>query len=254
MIQTRTALCVIAATASGLFLYSEKRQALMVDRETAGLMRASADLHARTAMLRAEWAAMLGPDQLQAMIAEHLTLAPIAPAQFVRLDDLRDRLPPPEAQPATDSDAQADPDATASTTTPSEPATAPSPVRPAAPEVLAGSVPPHAAAHRPADAGVTQQAALSAAGLKSPQKPLGRRSPVQHSLVLAGGSANGPVGAFNRPMMTRPVAANTYRAIARPLRAADAGGSPPAREQTRPAVTSALSSGVALPPPIPYGQ
>ena len=259
MIQTRTALCVIAAVASGLFLYSEKRQALLIDRETGGLMRATADLRTRTALLRAEWAAMLEPDRLATIIAGRRPLQPITPSQFVQLGELGAHLPPPDASasstsPDADGGAPESDDAAASIVQgepapaagPAQPAAAPSP----APNVLASAVPPHHAQHRPAIAGAgALQAVFVPAGPKAPPRSLSvkhgltQHSLTQHSLALAGA----PERLFAQP---RPLAANAYKVIARQAGIVAA----PAQAPSQPAVASALGNGVALSPPIPYGQ
>ena len=248
MIQTRTALCVIAAVASGLFLYSEKRQALMIDREVSGLLHATADLHTRTALLRAEWASTLGPDQLQTMVAGQPALQPIAPAQFVRLDDLGAHLPPPEAQAAFDvDDASAAPSAVAGSAGQGE---NPGAAQPTAMNMVPGALTAHVAPYRPAVASAASQpAALLPASPKYMLKPGVKRSPAQHSLTLVNAQDR-------RLLLPRPVAANTYRAMARPLRSGDpaATGASPGGQIPRATVASALGTGAALPPPVPYGQ
>ena len=257
MIRTSTALCVIAAVASGLFLYSEKRQALMIDREIGGLLRATADLRTRTALLRAEWAALLEPDRLQAMVSEHLALQPMTPAQFVQLDELGAHLPAPDTSSAStgpdDDEPAPAPQIMAGSTGQSVSAPASSPAQPEAASasgILASAVLPHHARHSPAavSPGIVQAAAVPAG-----PKPAGRYLADRHGLAthrLA--DAGGQDRAFAGP---KPVTANTYRAMAQTM----PGASRPTQGETvqaasRPSVASALGNHVALSPPVPYGQ
>ena len=88
MIRPVTCLCLLAAGASGLYLYSEKHRTALLDREIGQVIRATEAAHARTGMLRAEWALLNEPGRLQDMAGRYLTLQPLKPSQFVQVADL----------------------------------------------------------------------------------------------------------------------------------------------------------------------
>jgi hypothetical protein len=154
MMRPFTCLCMLAAAGAGLYLYQEKYRAQLLDRDIAGVIKQIDQSHDRINLLKAEWALLNEPERLASLAAQHLTLQPLAPTQFVRLADLDSRLPPPAA-----------PDATPAPSTAPVAEAAPAP---AAPEVAALPPPTEApaqqvaAASRPAaPKGATVVAALA---------------------------------------------------------------------------------------------
>ena len=148
---------VIATVASGLYVYSEKHAAASLDREIAHAYQASAAARQQSSVLRAEWALLNNPDRLRPLTDRYLSLQPVNAAQFVRVADLRTRLPkvlygPPA--PLTDDDAAAPPIVTkhllARAEVPAPPEVAPPSLAPAPGSVPDGA--PDATAEAPADA------------------------------------------------------------------------------------------------------
>jgi hypothetical protein len=96
MIRPFTCICVLLAAASGLYLYQEKHRAQLLEIEIGQVVKQIDAAHARTALLRAEWALLNEPDRLADLAGRHLpNLRPMAPAQFVQMADLDAHLPAP---------------------------------------------------------------------------------------------------------------------------------------------------------------
>lgn len=94
MINPITCVCVLMAAGSGLYLFQEKQQVQMLDRQIEQVLHAADAAHARTGMLRAEYALLNDPSRLQELSRQHLpTLVNTAPTQFASLVDLDRRLP-----------------------------------------------------------------------------------------------------------------------------------------------------------------
>ena len=109
MIRPFTTLCLVAAFGSGLYLYTEKHRAELLDRQIARVMHETEAARQRAGLLRADWALLNDPTRLQDMADKYLALKPMAPGQFVQLADLANHLPAPVAAPpggGTDDDAQ----------------------------------------------------------------------------------------------------------------------------------------------------
>jgi hypothetical protein len=241
MIRPLTCLCLAAAGLSGLYLYSEKHRAAMLDRDIGRVMHATQAARERTGQLQAEWALLNEPGRLQEFAGRYLQLKPMAPSQFVQLSDLPNHLPPPEAPKpdgATDDDAQAPvPVAGDPTPPPADPAPPAEPV-----QVVAEK--PSAPVARPA-------AKLVA---KADAKP--------HHVTLADREATPPSGPMARgeklPLAApQPVRASVMSAMAHPMhlprpRPAVISAAP---SYAAPAyIGSSIASGrSALPPPVPLG-
>ena len=107
MIRPFTAVCVLLAGASGLYLYTEKHRTTVLDQQISKIVQNTQHIRERTAMLRAEWALLNQPDRLQSLSARFLPeLHPMAPTQFVQMATLARHLPdvaelPPIQSPAT---------------------------------------------------------------------------------------------------------------------------------------------------------
>lgn len=103
MIRPFTAVCVLLAAGSGLYLYTEKHRTTMLDQQISQIVQSTQHIRERTSMLRAEWALLNQPDRLQSLAGRFLPeLHPMAPAQFVQMAALAQHLPeiaPPAPAP-----------------------------------------------------------------------------------------------------------------------------------------------------------
>ena len=240
MIRPFTTLCLVAAFGSGMYLYTEKHRAELLDRHIARVMHETEAARQRTGLLRADWALLNDPTRLQDMADKYLALKPMAPGQFVQLADLANHLPAPIATPlggSTDDDAQV-----ADTAPPAAPPAAPA--APAAPDVKqVAKATPVAADH--AGAKVVAHAAP-----RKPQHPVAMadREAAPHDDVLA------PTAPL--PLASpRPMGARVMSALARPahlaVRSAVAEAVPSALGAAY--VGSALGGRTSVPPPVPLG-
>ena len=94
MIRPFTALCVLLAGSSGLYLYTEKHRTTVLDQQISKIVQDTQHIRERTAMLRAEWALLNQPDRLHALSTRFLpSLQPMMPNQFVQMSALARRLP-----------------------------------------------------------------------------------------------------------------------------------------------------------------
>ncbi len=104
MIRPFTAVCVLLAAGSGLYLYTEKHRTTVLDQQISQIIQNTRHVREHTATLRAEWALLNQPDRLQSLAGRFLPeLHPMAPTQFVQMAALSQRLPeiaPPAAAPA----------------------------------------------------------------------------------------------------------------------------------------------------------
>ncbi len=244
MIRPVTCLCLLASLGSGLYLYSEKHRTALLDRDIGRLIHATEAAHARTGMLRAEWALLNEPGRLQDMSGRYLALHPMAPTQFIQLSDLATHLPAPDTTVVADDDA---PDATAASTAPvvAVAAATPSPIEQAA-----------FPSHHPMQPPLKTDANSHAVKLLAHAEP--HHAP--HHVALAD-RQDTPLHDGLRPMGTplplaapQPVGARVYSAMARPM-----GRPLPTRlvsavPSFAPAVTSSLGGAGSLPPPVPYGR
>ncbi len=94
MINPMTCVCVLMAAGSGLYLFQEKQQVHLLDRRIEQVLHAADAAHARTGMLRAEYALLNDPSRLQELARQHLpSLVNTEPTQFANLAELDRRLP-----------------------------------------------------------------------------------------------------------------------------------------------------------------
>jgi hypothetical protein len=255
MIRPFTFLCMLAAIGSGMYLYTAKHSAELLDRQISKAIHETEAARERTGLLRAEWALLNEPGRLQNMADTYLALKPMAPTQFVQMADLGKRLPaplPPNQQPTggTDDDAPAVAADINPTPSPADPGLSDAPAAPgkavvakAAPKAaMPGSkqsrVLAHAAQHRSAH----PVAVANGDGI-------GRDNPLAHSSPL--------------PLATpQPAGARVMSAMARPIHSG-AGSWSRARPAVVTATPSALGAGTyvgsalagrgSLPPPVPLG-
>jgi hypothetical protein len=233
MIRPFTFLTLAAACGSGLYLYTEKHRAELLDRQIAHVIHTTEATRQTTSLLRAEWEVLNNPDRLRPMAQKYLNLVPLQPTQWVQMADLGARLPPPEAPGHTDG-----PDDAAAV---------------AASDTVAADVPVVAA---PANPGVDETPPADAKP-KPPQKPTTRL--VAH----AAPKRRPPVALANDdepPLHTNPLAHSAPLALAtpQPARARVVSAmARPVQAAPRPAVVTAMPSALGLrtsvPAPVPMG-
>ncbi|GGG16431.1 hypothetical protein GCM10010964_00930 [Caldovatus sediminis] len=98
MIRPLTLVSLLAAGGAGLYLYQVKHSVSLLDRELRDLHRRIEAVREHTRVLHAEWALLNEPERLRQVAERYLSdLVPMAPAQFVRPQDLERRLPQPVA-------------------------------------------------------------------------------------------------------------------------------------------------------------
>jgi hypothetical protein len=250
MIRPFTCLCLLAAFGSGMYLYTEKHRAELLDRQIGRVIHETEAARQRTGLLRADWALLNDPTRLQDMSDKYLALKPLAPGQFVQLAELSNRLPAPVVTPpggGTDEDA---PVADAGAAVPAAvDAATPGAAPPA--DIAAAAVPalPAKQVAKAAPAHGTAKLVAHAAARK-PQHPVAvaEREPPLHDGPLAP-SAPLPLAS------PQPLGARVMSAMARPSRMV-------ARPAVVAATPSALSSGFVgsalgshgyVPPPVPLG-
>jgi hypothetical protein len=237
MIRPLTFICLIGAFGSGLYLYSEKHRAVLLDRDISRAIHCTEAARERTGLLRAEWALLNDPGRLQEMADKYLALKPMAPGQFVQLAGLSTRLPPPAppGQPGTTDDPAAEdaaaPDATVAAPAPDAPAALVAKLEPAKPAPVHAAVQKlaHAVPHKP-----SHPTALAKIEPLTHDEPLARSTP----LPLAGI----PQGARVMSAMARPVRSMPRPAIVTAY---------PSAIGSAPYLGSALAGGSSLPPPVP---
>jgi hypothetical protein len=252
MIRPLTFLTLFAACGSGMYLYTEKHRAELLDRKITHVMRETEAARQRTGMLRAEWEVLNNPDRLRPMAEQYDSgLRSMEPGQWVQLADLGARLPPPAAPaPApsggTDDGAAFDGPAVADNTpvvaAPADPGINDMP--PPKPEAVAAAAPKPASAHPTA-----KQLAHA-----QPHKPA-------HPVALADQDdpMDGNPLARSSPLplaSPQPAHARVLSAMARPMRAGRhvqqaVVTAAPVALGPAPYVGSALGGRGAVPAPIP---
>lgn len=92
MIRPFTFLCLIMFFGSGLYLYTAKHKALMLDHEIGRLVHEAQDTRMRATLLNAEYDLLCAPDRLTELSSQVLALQSTAPGQFSTLADIGQRL------------------------------------------------------------------------------------------------------------------------------------------------------------------
>ena len=237
MIRPFTFLCLAAACGSGLFLYTEKHRAELLDRQIARTIHQTEAARQTTSLLQAEWGLLNNPDRLRPMAEKYLNLVPVQPSQWVQLSDLGDHLPPPVAPNQTGG---TDDGAIASATPSPDSAAAPlnpvpSPANPGVDETPPPTAKPVLVAHATVPHANTREVAHLA-----PHHPVtvAEREEPLHSHALMRGA---PL-----PLATpQPGGARVLSAMARPMRVA--------RPMVVTAIPSALGVRTSVPAPVPLG-
>jgi hypothetical protein len=246
MIRPFTLLCLAACCGSGLYLYTEKHRAELLDRQIAHVIHATEAARQTTSLLRAEWGLLNNPDRLRPMAAKYLALTPMQPSQWVQVSDLGARLPavvPPGQTGGTDDGTVVAGDSPAGdvpvVAAPADPGIRDVP----APALVATAKPaaPNSAPH------------IAAAAARPSAKLVAHAAPKRPPPVTVADRDDGFVGrplAHSAPLplaTPQPSRARVMSAMARPMRV------------TRPAVVvstavpSALGVRTAVPAPVPYG-
>ena len=99
MIRPATLLSIAAAFGSGLYLYAEKHEAGLLDKQIGQVFKATQEVREQTKRLQIEWALLNDPQRLQDMAGKYLSLKTIEPAQYVQLEQLGDHLPSADGAP-----------------------------------------------------------------------------------------------------------------------------------------------------------
>lgn len=279
MIRPFTLVCMLMAGASGLYLYQTKHRAQVLDRDIVRTVKQTEQARERIGMLRAEWMLLNQPERLAELAKLHTSLQPIPPGQYVAVNDLGSRLPPPGPVPTLQpTDMEPEPAGaavmaqTAPSSRPSRPVqvAASSPPRPE-PKPLAEPDPkPASAPHATRPAPVQLAAAAEPKPARETSRDAGHepaRVPVRHEparartvlapiVPAAAAVAPGTIGeSVLRTMRARaggyaaPAPAPAY------VQPAYAPATPSYTPVYAPAVAgSLLGSGVrgALPPPVPF--
>ena len=161
MIRPFTCVCLLMAGGSGLFLYTVKHEAQLLDRDVTRLSHLAQENRARAALLRAEYDRLGDPERLRELAAQVLSLQPTEPRQFASLAEFGRRLPAiglPSPEPTEPSIAE--PPAAPAPSPPTLPVPIAAPARPPPPPprpVPAALPTTIAAATSPAQASVIAQ-------------------------------------------------------------------------------------------------
>jgi hypothetical protein len=275
MIRPLTFICLLSAFGSGLYLYSEKHRAILLDRDIARAIRGTEAARERTGMLRAEWALLNDPGRLQEMADKYLTLKTMAPGQFVQLAELSTRLPPPAPAGAGDgTDGEAAENAPAApppgalapgsvTTGAGAPGSVPADAAPVAavppaamqgapapgsPAVVAMAEPVHPAT--PVHAAARQVAHAAPKKTAHPAAVADREEPFQGT-ALPRGTPLPLAGLPTRARMMSAMAHASPATMPRPRVVPRVVTATPSAIGSGSYVGSALASGSSLPPPVP---
>lgn len=262
MIRPFTIVCMLMAVGSGLYLYQCKHQAQVLDRQIARTIRQTDEARDRIGMLRAEWAQLNAPDHIAELAHEHTTLQTAKPTQFITVNELAAKLPPPP-QPADHPDAPAAAPPVAQAQPSAAPVAQPAPAPQVATAAPQDAAKPHAAevravatadpkpAHRP---GRPEIARAAPARLASARDVTRRPSHDAASFAVnADAIAPGTVGAAVLRAMRARQAAGT-RAYVEPVATREPAYAPPRYAAPAYAVTGSMLGGTRsnLPPPVPF--
>lgn len=253
MIRPFTAVCMLAAGASGLFLYQAKHQTGLLDRQITSLMKQTDAVRERMGVLRAEWALLNEPERLAELSGKHLGLRTLAPTQFTAVADLGNRLPLPGAfaLPVEEPVAAIVPVAPPAAVPPAAVAAA-APRMPARPAQAAAATPPPAGPVQTASAAPARPVAPP----KAPRTGRDEPAPAQAAARQVQVASLPPPVLAPRPLA--PVVNVAAAAIQAPRMPVTAVGQPASYGQP-PLVQSALGQSAlggaraALPPPVPFG-
>jgi hypothetical protein len=210
MIRPLTALTMLMAGGSGLYLYQAKHRAQMLDREITTTMHAAEQARERAGVLRGEWALLNDPERLTAFADRFLPLKTVQPGQFTSLAELDRHLPAVRHvdAPKATTDEPLDEPATGSIAAPEPAKPEPAKLEPPKPIAAAPAPPRQVASLTPHP--VPAPRAVARLPMPETQSALAMaRTPAERSVAAAA-----PVAA---PMpVTAPVPAVRHAAVAAP--------------------------------------
>ena len=93
MIKLFNAILVLTVLVSGFVLYSLEHATRGAERHIAKLKSGIADEKESIKLLKAEWSSLTRPERLQRLAKDHLELSTITASQFVKLEELGQRVP-----------------------------------------------------------------------------------------------------------------------------------------------------------------
>ena len=93
MFKLFNALLVFTVLVSGFVLYSLEHATRGVEREMARLTADIAKEQEAIKLLRAEWSSLTRPERLQRLAKQYLKLSTVSAWQFVRLEELGQKVP-----------------------------------------------------------------------------------------------------------------------------------------------------------------
>jgi hypothetical protein len=268
MIRPATLVCMLLAGASGLYLYQTKHRSQVLDRTIADTIKRTEQTRERIGMLKAEWALLNEPDRLADLVKAHTGLRTLAPTQFIALNDLAAKLPPPAAPAPPKAPTDVEPDEPpAPAVAQAAPPPAPKPATPARPTQLTLAASAPAVTEKPAEPKPQLAAAEPKAAKPARPVQLAAAAPAPvHAAVSApvrpATPASMPAGVNSAAVAPGTIGESVLRAMRAnaPSYAAPA----PAAAYVQPAMASApayaAASGAsllggsrsALPPPVPY--
>ncbi len=233
MIRPLTLLTLLAAAGAGLHLYQTKHAVSLLDRELRDIARATEEAEKRTQVLQAEWARLNEPDRLRAVAQRHLTLEPMQPAQFLRLNDAERRMGAAVAFAGPVSIFAARPEAPGTASRVALLAAAPA--RPAEPPAaIVAAAPPAAAPVAPTAAAVPPAAPTPAVPATASAATVPALAPAAAPVVVAAATAE-------------PRATETRHTVAEPRHARPAPPRP--TPAPRPQLEASALPPVVAPPP-----
>ena len=101
MIRPFTAICMVLAAGSGLYLYQQKHKSQVLERQIEDTVKKTIAAQKRVLFLTAEWDLLNDPERLAKLSEQFLKLRTMNPAQFAAIDDLGGRLPAVRTTPVT---------------------------------------------------------------------------------------------------------------------------------------------------------
>ena len=93
MLRAFNACLVVAVLCAAYVLYSLEHSIRGVERHITRTNAALTNEKETIGLLNAEWSSLIRPERLQRLAEQHLDLRRISPDQFVKIDELADRVP-----------------------------------------------------------------------------------------------------------------------------------------------------------------
>ncbi len=93
MIRAFNTCLVLAVLSAAYVLYSLEHSIRGVERQIARTEAAITNEKETIGLLNAEWSSLVRPERLQRLAEQHLSLRRISPDQFVKIDEIAQRVP-----------------------------------------------------------------------------------------------------------------------------------------------------------------